>query len=317
LLVKGGRGRLDLPKEVKMDVSLLIRQRLDALGLDQKDLARAAQVTESYVSQLLARKKAPPAPGRTDLYEKLGQFLNLDPAELARLAEVQRHLELKKKVAEPLDPLFRNCRELILRKCAAVRQAEFRLIFEKEPFGELERLVTHKLLDVAQGVAREELRSEEWLRVMSQLSSRSYEQTRVRILEFLDTDIFQISVENWVTFLDPIIDSWDMDLKTFGIEIVLNPRLAPGRLKRFEFVEVVAGPSSAVEPGFKQFLQAGAIAFCQIDACRLAGVNAALAVLLLAAKFGVPVCPPAGGLGLRGYVPHLATVGLLGARWCL
>jgi len=57
---------------------------------------------------------------------------------------------------------------------------------------------------------------------------------------------------------------------------------------------------------FKQLLQAEAISFCQIDACRLGGVNEALAVILLAAKFGVPVCPHAGGVGLCEYVQHLA-----------
>jgi L-fuconate dehydratase len=57
---------------------------------------------------------------------------------------------------------------------------------------------------------------------------------------------------------------------------------------------------------FKQFLQARAMAFCQIDSCRLGGVNEVLAVLLLAAKFGVPVCPHAGGVGLCEYVQHLA-----------
>jgi L-fuconate dehydratase len=57
---------------------------------------------------------------------------------------------------------------------------------------------------------------------------------------------------------------------------------------------------------FKQFMQAGAMSFCQIDACRLGGVNEVLAVLLLAAKFGIPVCPHAGGVGLCEYVQHLA-----------
>src|SRR3982751_288217 len=57
---------------------------------------------------------------------------------------------------------------------------------------------------------------------------------------------------------------------------------------------------------FKQLLQAGAIGFCQIDACRLAGVNECLAVLLLAKKFDVPVCPHAGGVGLCEYVQHLS-----------
>jgi len=57
---------------------------------------------------------------------------------------------------------------------------------------------------------------------------------------------------------------------------------------------------------FKQLLQADAISFCQIDAARLGGVNEVLAVLLMAAKFGVPVCPHAGGIGLCEYVQHLS-----------
>jgi L-fuconate dehydratase len=57
---------------------------------------------------------------------------------------------------------------------------------------------------------------------------------------------------------------------------------------------------------FKQLLQADAIRFCQIDSCRLGGVNEVLAVLLMAAKFGVPVCPHAGGVGLCEYVQHLS-----------
>ena len=73
---------------------------------------------------------------------------------------------------------------------------EIRAIFEKEPFGELERVVTRKLLDVTKGVATEELRSEEWLRLVARLSNRSYEEMRVAIFEFLDTGIFDISVEN-------------------------------------------------------------------------------------------------------------------------
>jgi len=57
---------------------------------------------------------------------------------------------------------------------------------------------------------------------------------------------------------------------------------------------------------FKQLLQADAIGFCQVDACRLGGVNEVLAVLLLAARFGVPVCPHAGGVGLCEYVQHMS-----------
>jgi transcriptional regulator with XRE-family HTH domain len=237
-----------------VDVSLLIRHRLKELGLDQKDLAAAAEVTESYISQLLARKKAPPAPGRTDIYERIGRALKLPSGELSNLADLQRREELRKRVAEPPRPLFKECRELILRKCDSARQEEVRRIFEKEPFGELERLVTQKILDVAQGVAREELKGEEWLRRMGQLSDRTYEQIRVALLEFLDTDVFNISAENCISFLDPIIDSWDIDLKTFGMTVVPSGRHTAGRLKRFEFAEQVPPQPVAIEPGLEQFL---------------------------------------------------------------
>jgi L-fuconate dehydratase len=62
---------------------------------------------------------------------------------------------------------------------------------------------------------------------------------------------------------------------------------------------------------FKQLFQAGAIDVCQIDACRVAGVNEVLAIILMAAKFGVPVCPHAGGVGLCEYVQHLAVFDFL------
>jgi len=237
-----------------VDVSLVVKQRLTELGLDQKDLAAAIQVTDSYISQILTRKKAPPAPARTDIYDRLGEFLKLPAGELARLAEIQRQEELKKRIAEAPRPLFKACRELVLRKCEPQRHKEIRRIFEKEAFGELERLITQKLLDVAQGIARDEWRNQEWLGLMARLSGQNLEQVRVAILDFLETDVFSASLENCVPFLDPMIDSWDIDLKTFGLEIALNHRLAPRSLKRFEFAEQEPQQSLAIEPGFEQFL---------------------------------------------------------------
>jgi L-fuconate dehydratase len=69
-------------------------------------------------------------------------------------------------------------------------------------------------------------------------------------------------------------------------------------------IGVATGEHCANRVMFKQLLQARAISFCQIDFCRLAGVNEVVAVLLLAARFGVPVCPHAGGVGLCEYVQH-------------
>jgi transcriptional regulator with XRE-family HTH domain len=231
----------------------VIKRRLEELGLEQKDLATAAEVTESYISQLLTRKKLPPAPDRTDIYAKMAKFLKLPSDRLSKLAEHQRREELKRDLVGPPAPLFREVREVILRKCAPDKEKQVRAIFEKQAFGELERLVTQKLLDVIKKVAKEELNSENWLHLVARLTGRSYEQMRVTLLEFLDTDVFNLSPENCIAFLDPLIESWDVDLTTFGMEIVLNRRIASGDPKRYEFVE--RGPDRPdVEPGFKEFL---------------------------------------------------------------
>jgi transcriptional regulator with XRE-family HTH domain len=237
-----------------VDVSLVIRQRLEEFGLEQRELARAAQVTESYISQLLTRRKAPPAPNRTDIYAKMDKFLRLPSGELARLADVQRRQELKRVLAEEPTPLFREVREVVLRKCAPDKEAHVRAIFEKEPFGELERLVTQTLLDVVKGVATEELENDYWLHMVAELSRRSFEETRVIVLEFLDTDIFHLSAEHCVWFLDPLIESWDIDLTTFALDIVLNPRVVSGHVKRFEFTERKAGEVFVEEVGLREFL---------------------------------------------------------------
>ena len=73
-----------------MNFASLVKSRLKTLGYVQKDLARAARVTESYVSQLLSRRKAPPDGDRTDIYGKMEAFLGLGHGELGRLAEIDR-----------------------------------------------------------------------------------------------------------------------------------------------------------------------------------------------------------------------------------
>ena len=161
---------------------------------------------------------------------------------------------MNRNLNETPKPLFKEVRELILRKCAPAKEKQIRVIFEKQPFGELERLVTQKLLDVVKRVAKDELESETWLHSVARLSGRSYEALRVSILEFMDAGAFNVSVENCESFLDPLIESWDIDLATFGMEIVLNRRLIPGYAKKFEFVEREPAQTEE-EPGLKEFLR--------------------------------------------------------------
>jgi len=238
-----------------MDVSILIKQRLEELKLEQKDLATAAKVTESYISQLLTGKKLPPAPERTDIYEAMSELLKLPADKLARLAQLQRTTQWNRRAGEPPAPLLKEIRELVLLKCASHQEKQIRTIFGRQPFGELERLVTQRLLDVVKRTAREELDNENWLHLVARLTGRSYEQIRVMILEFLDTDVFSLSPESCVSFLDPLVESWSIDLATFGMEIVLNRRLAPEHTKRYEFVEKEDERHPEETAGFKEFLR--------------------------------------------------------------
>jgi hypothetical protein len=160
--------------------------------------------------------------------------LKLPSSRLSKLADHQRKEVLKRNLEDPPKPLLKEVRQLILSKCAPEKEKQMRVIFEKQPFGELERLVTQKLLDAAKKIAKNELQSEKWLHSVARLSGKSYETMRVSILEFLDTDVFSISAENCASFLDPLIESWDIDLATFGVEIVLNRRLIPGYARKFE-----------------------------------------------------------------------------------
>jgi len=97
------------------------------------------------------------------------------------------------------------------------------------------------------------------------------------------------------------VDPWWMEEPTSPDDI-----LGHARIRRETGVRIATGEHCHNRVMFKQLLQAQAIDVCQIDSCRLAGVNENLAVILMAAKFNVPVCPHAGGVGLCEYVQHLS-----------
>jgi L-fuconate dehydratase len=98
------------------------------------------------------------------------------------------------------------------------------------------------------------------------------------------------------------LDLWWAEEPTHPDDVLGHARIA----KAIAPVGVATGEHAANRVIFKQLLQANAITFCQIDSCRLGGVNENLAVMLMAAKFGVRVCPHAGGVGLCEYVQHLS-----------
>ena len=215
-----------------MDVALVIRQRLEELELDQRDLARAAHVTESYVSQILTGKKLPPAPQRTEIYDRMDRFLKFPHGELARVAEVHLKEERKRRLGE-VAPLFPELRELILKKCAPADVEPVRAIIERQSFGELERLVVQTLLHVAH----------------------------------LGGDVLHVTPKQRAR-LDALIVSWEWDPGTFALTVAL----ASGDHKRFQYSErgngdqekglleflrdpLLSGTATASEVAFLKLLQ--------------------------------------------------------------
>ena len=97
-------------------------------------------------------------------------------------------------------------------------------------------------------------------------------------------------------------DPWWIEEPTSPDDVLGHARVA----RAVAPIGVATGEHCQNRVVFKQLMQAEAISFCQIDSCRLGGVNEVIAVLLLAARFGVPVCPHAGGVGLCEYVQHLS-----------
>jgi L-fuconate dehydratase len=99
----------------------------------------------------------------------------------------------------------------------------------------------------------------------------------------------------------PCFDPWWIEEPTSPDDVLGHAAIR----RAIHPIKVATGEHGMNRVLFKQLMQAEAIDFCQIDSCRMGGVNEVIVVYLLAAKFGIPVCPHAGGVGLCEYVQHL------------
>jgi transcriptional regulator with XRE-family HTH domain len=239
-----------------VDFASIVRRRLEELGIEQRELALAAQVTESYISQLLAKKKTPPSSERTDLYDKIAKTLKLSSKDLAKLADAQRREELKRRVIDPPQPLYPELRQFLLHKCVAAAKKPTAHLFERETFGEFERLIAHNLLELAKRVIRQQVSQEQWLYRLARLAKLNAGKAKVAVLDLLKTDLVHLSIDEHLPLLGVFIESWEMDLASFSLEILLNSRLTSSYVKRLAFREDDGQPRSeaGVQPGLAQFL---------------------------------------------------------------
>lgn len=163
-----------------------------------------------------------------------------------------------------------------------------------------------------------------------QLKERGWNHFKIKVGRDLEDDLrrcrvlrqemgdqaFMMVDANQVWDVSQAID-WIRELREFSPWFVEEPTSPDDILghaaiaKAVAPVRIATGEMCQNRVMFKQFMQAGGMQVCQIDSCRLGGVNEVLAVLLLAARFDIPVCPHAGGVGLCEYVQHLSSIDYL------
>lgn len=211
-----------------LKVSELVRRRLKELQRTPRELADAMQVPESYVEDLLAGRRRPPAPGRADVYDRMTKFLRLHRNELSTSARAER--------AEGTGAHRRpdlKVRKLLLELCEPARARTLsRRLANKKGDPALEILIAQRLLEVAQGFVRRHLEDEVGVRVAASREGCSHSEMRLRLMDFLEATPESLTVTDHEVYVRPRIATWDIDLETFAMKIVLRPHEPQPRQQR-------------------------------------------------------------------------------------
>jgi hypothetical protein len=206
-----------LPLKQPVKVSQLVRRRLRELKRTPRELAEAVKVSEAYMSDLVAGRRPPPAPGRTDLYVPMAKFLRLHRNDLPTCARVERAQEgVGRRRPDP------EVWKLVLELCDPARQRSFGRRLAKGDGADLAAVIVGRLLEVAQGFVRRQLEDEVGLRVAATRDGCTYLEARMRLLEFLDVGADSLTADDCEEFVLPRIAAWDIELETRAMRIVLR-----------------------------------------------------------------------------------------------
>ena len=207
-----------MPLKRPIKVSQLMRRRLKELQRTPRELAEAVQVPETYIADLLAGRRRPPAPGRTDVYDRMTKFLRLHRNDLPTCARAEREEDTGGHRRPDV-----KVRDLLLELCdpAKARVVNRRLAGKKDSVA-LEILIAQRLLEVAQGFVRRQLDDEVGIRVAASREGCTYLEMRMRLIDFLDTTADSLTVTDHEVFVRPRIATWDIDLETHAMRIVLR-----------------------------------------------------------------------------------------------
>lgn len=206
-----------LPLKEPVKVGQLLRRRLRELKRTPRELAEAVKVSEDYMADLVAGRRRPPAPGRTDLYAPMTKFLRLHRNDLPTCARAERELH-GAGGRRPHPEVTRQVLEL----CTPERQRVLQRRVSRPDGAELENVIVSRLLQVAQGFVNRKLEDEVGLRMAATRDGCTYLEARMRLLEFLDADAQSVTPRDCDEFLRPRITTWDIDLETRAMKIVLK-----------------------------------------------------------------------------------------------
>lgn len=217
------------PLKRPVKVRQLMHRRLRELQRTPRELAEAAHVPEAYIADLLAGRRQPPAPGRTDVYERMTRFLRLHRNDLSICAHAERAGQNGRPRRRRLGT---RVRELLLELCEPGKARLLDRRLAKPGGTALESLIAQRLLEVAQGFVRRQLDDEVGIRVAAGREGCSYLERRMRLLEFLDVTAESLTPAHHEAFVRPRIASWDIDLETQATRIVLRTQDPGPRQKR-------------------------------------------------------------------------------------
>ncbi|MEE8146620.1 MAG: hypothetical protein V3T24_03365 [Longimicrobiales bacterium] len=219
----------------------MLRDRCKEQEKTHEELADAAHVPIEYMQDLLAGRRRPPLPARTDIYEPMTTFLRLSRNELADVAAAERKATAPAKPPAP-KPTVR-IRLLELCEPATAKTLEQR----RAKNGNTEMTAFLKrVLDVTQGAVRRVLADQVTLRIAAERSGGTYPAMRLKVLEFLDTTPDTLTMDDLTRFLLPRIRLWDVDLETGVLRVVMHSKTPGERDKRGSSVPRDRGLASSL-----------------------------------------------------------------------
>jgi hypothetical protein len=199
-------------------VSELLQRGLRETEQSAADLAEAVQVPHEYMADLVAGRRRPPRPERTDLYEGITSFLRLGRNELSGCASAELAVTALPRGSGPPAKV----RRALLELCEPATAQKLERDRTKQGSARLTDLI-QRLTDVAQRAVRRKLSDQVTLRIAARQGGSTYVAMRFRVLEFLDATADTLTHDHVTGFIQPLVGFWDADIETGVLRVVMRP----------------------------------------------------------------------------------------------